>query len=127
MFLDDDLEITHSRLNGFLDYCYTNELALAQPSLSRDSFTSHSGLLNQFACGHRIIDMVEVMCPFFSRESLRSVIQTFRLSYSTWGLDVIWPKLLRVDPSVVDEFQIKHLKPMQKGGAFYAYMNSIGI
>lgn len=127
MFLDDDLEVTYSSLNAFLDYCYTNELALAQPSLSPDSFTSHTELLNRSACGHRVVNLVEVMCPFFSRESLRSVIQTFRLSYSTWGLDVIWPKLLQVGPVVVDQFQIKHLKPMQNGGAFYTYMKSIGI
>jgi hypothetical protein len=127
MFLDDDLEITYSGLNGFLEYCGAHDLGLAQPSLSRDSYTSHAHLVNKADCGQRVVNMVEVMCPFFAQDTLRTAIRTFSLSYSTWGLDAIWPRMLRRNPVVVDEFAIRHLKPMDRGSAFYNYMKRIGV
>jgi hypothetical protein len=72
--------------------------------------------------------MVEVMCPYFSSDALRVALNTFDLSYSTWGLDFIWPRLLKVEPVVVDEFAIKHTRPAARSdGAFYAYLRRIGI
>jgi hypothetical protein len=67
------------------------------------------------------------MCPFFSAEALRAAVFTFDLSYSTWGLDYLWPKLPGLDPVVVDAFNIKHVRPMESHGPFYEYMKKIGI
>ena len=126
-FLDDDLEITYSHLSRFLEYCSAHGFRLAQPSLSRDSFYSHQPLVNASRSGWRIVDMVEVMCPYFSSDALKIALNTFDLSYSTWGLDLIWPRL-GIPPVVVDQFTIKHTKP--GGGsdnAFYRYMRRIGV
>ena len=127
IFLDDDLEITYSDLNSFLSYCTDNDLQLAQPSLTRDSYCSHGHLINMSPAGCRSVDMVEVMCPYFSAEALRSAMCTFDLSYSTWGLDYIWPKLLKVTPVVVDEFTVRHTRPRSSSGKFYKYMKAIGV
>jgi hypothetical protein len=127
IFLDDDLEITYSALSDFLQYCTDNQLTLAQPSLTRDSHHSYDYLLNASNKGRRPVDMVEVMCPFFPAEALKSANRTFDLSYSTWGLGHIWPKLLKTMPVVVDEFTIRHTRPHRKDGSFYRYMREIGI
>jgi len=128
IFLDDDLEITYSHLSQFLEYCSAHRFGLAQPSISKDSSYSHEHLVNASSSGWRTVALVEVMCPYFSTDSLRIVLNTFNRSYSTWGLDFLWPRLLAFEPVVVDEFTIKHTKPV--GGsdnAFYRYMRHIGV
>jgi len=127
MFLDDDLEITYSQLNRFLEYCNDQAFRLVQPSLSSDSSYSHKHLLNAKASGWRAVPMVEVMCPYFSRPALKLALKTFDLSYSTWGLDHVWPQLLDVEPIVVDEITIRHTRPVgDSSSAFYRYMRAIG-
>lgn len=128
IFLDEDLEITYSHLSQFLEYCWAHGFGLAQPSLTPDSFYSHKHLLNASRSGWRSVGLVEVMCPYFSSDALRVALNTFDLSYSTWGLDHIWPRLLDLEPVVVDEFTIKHTTPV--GGSdspFYLYMTRIGV
>lgn len=127
IFLDDDLVMSYSSLSRFLEYCSENNMMLAQPSLSRDSYCSHKHLVNVSGTGWRAVDIIEVMCPYFSAEALKVAIRSFDLSYSTWGLDYIWPKLLGVVPAVVDEYTIKHIRPINSGGDFYKYMRSIGV
>jgi hypothetical protein len=127
-FLDDDLEVTYSHLSQFFHYCSAHGFGLAQPSLSSDSYFSHRQLVNASPSAWRAVEMVEVMCPYFSRGALQVALNTFDLSYSTWGLDHIWPRLLNIEPVVVDEFSIKHTQP--GGGsdnAFYRYMRGIGV
>jgi hypothetical protein len=128
MLLDDDLEITCSQLSKFLDYCWANGFALAQPSLTLDSCWSHEDLLNASSSGWRSVRMVEVMCPYFSSSALRLALKTFDLSYSTWGLDYVWPRILPDSPVVVDAFTIRHTKsPDAYDGAFYRYLRGIGV
>ena len=127
MFLDDDLEMTYSELSRFLTFCGENGLQLAQPSQSPDSHCSHPHLLNVGGARSRHVEMVEVMCPYFSVDALKTALATFNLSDSTWGLDYLWPKLPGIQPVVVDAFTIRHTKPMHDGGSFYRYMRSIGV
>lgn len=127
MFLDDDLEMTYSELSGFLRYCKSKMFTLAQPSLTHDSYCSHGHLVNTATKGWRHVDMIEVMCPYFSRDALKSAICTFDLSYSTWGLDYIWPRLPGLEPVVVDRYVIKHTRPVDANSPFYRYMKQIGI
>ena len=59
---------------------------------------------------------------------MRIALGTFDLSYSTWGLDELWPRLLDLQPVVVDEFTIRHTRPVSgSDGAFYRYMRRIGV
>ncbi len=128
MLLDDDLEITYSQLGKFLDFCWSHGFVLAQPSLTPDSSWSHEELLNSSSSGWRPVRMVEVMCPYFASSALRSVLKTFDLSYSTWGLDYAWPTIISESPVVVDAFTIRHTKsPGAYDGAFYRYLRSIGV
>ena len=128
IFLDDDLEITFSHLSRFLEYCSAHGFGLAQPSTSKDSSCTYEHLVNASSSGWRTVALVEVMCPYFSTDALRIVLNTFNRSYSTWGIDSLWPRLLPFEPIVVDQFTIKHTKPV--GGPdspFYRYMRHIGV
>lgn len=128
VFLDDDLEMSYSQMSRFVDYCWTHRFGLAQPSLTLDSPYSHRHLLNASPAGWRSVAMVEVMCPYFSSAALEVALSTFDLSYSTWGLDLIWPRLLNVSPVVVDEFTIRHTRPVGRADSdFYVYLRRIGI
>jgi hypothetical protein len=127
MFLDDDLEITYSQLSAFFDFCRLNDLQLAQPSQTPDSHCSHEVLRQVPGVRSRRTDFVEVMCPYFSADALRTALFTFDLSYSTWGLDYLWPKLPGLRAVVVDAFSIRHVRPMDLGGPFYEYMRKIGV
>ena len=128
IFLDDDLEITYSELSRFLDYCWAHRFRLAQPSLSSNSYYSHPHLLNAAPFGWRQVHMIEVMCPYFPSDTLRIALDSFDLSYSTWGLDELWPVLLDLEPVVVDEFTIWHTRAVQSAeGTFYKYLKGIGV
>jgi hypothetical protein len=126
IFLDDDLKVTYSQLSRFLAYCSAHRFGLAQPSLTPDSSYSHKHLVNVSERGWRPVHLVEVMCPYFSRDALRTALYTFDLSDSSWGLDFIWPRLFSFTPVVVDEFTITHIQETGTGG-FYRYMHNIGV
>jgi hypothetical protein len=128
VFLDDDVEVRASELTRFFAYCDAHAFELAQPSLTRDSHTWHRHLVNQKDFGWRSVRIVEVMCPYFSKAALEKLLSTFELSYSTWGLDYLWPGLLDSEPVVVDEFTVRHAGPVEvKSGPFYRYLQSIGV
>lgn len=127
MYLDDDIEITYTQLSSFLTYCDKSKLKLAQPSLSLDSYCNYGFLRNAGDKGHREVPLVEVMCPYFSQDVQLRVINTFDLSFSSWGLDFLWAKLSGITPVVIDEYQVRHAKPFNPNGAFYKYMKSIGV
>ena len=126
VFLDDDVEMTYSDLSSFLTFCSTHGFGLAQPSLTPDSIVSHRHLINVSNRGWRSVPLVEVMCPYFSASALREALPTFDLSYSTWGLDFVWPRLFAFSPVVVDEFRAKHVRALGRSG-FYQYMRRIGV
>jgi hypothetical protein len=62
----------------------------------------------------RRCNVVEVMMPIFSREALRLCWDSFPKCYSAWGLDSVWPLLLRGRPrAIVDAVVAKHLRPVR--------------
>ena len=79
---------------------------------------------------YRLTNFVEVMAPFFSKDFLLTVVESFDMSISTYGLDVFWGSQLEEHQSaaIVDRFVMSHLKRRDLGGgAYYAYLQSMGI
>ena len=126
MFMDDDLVVSCGDLCAFLEHCHSRDIALAQPSLSPDSFFSIPDLLHQPSESDRETAMVEVMMPYMSAATLSTLLPTFDQSISTWGIDCVWPRLINSPPLVIDSFQVRHANPVGTG-AFYRYLHSIGI
>jgi hypothetical protein len=59
-----------------------------------------------------------------------TVVEAFDISISTYGLDVFWGSQLELDQpaAVVDSFSMSHAKRRDfANGAYYAYLNSLGI
>ncbi len=108
-FPDWDIEITEEDLVRLVDYAKLYNLSMCQPSLSSDSFISWDITRHNPSSKVRITNFVEVMCPLFTSESLKKVMWTFSLNYSSWGLDFLWASLLGDEQiGIIDSVVVKH-------------------
>ncbi len=111
--IDWDLEIEKSSINKLFMMSYEFGFDLCQPALSEDSHISWIITKRVYDSKARITDFVEIMCPMFSKSSLKSVIWTFDLCYSGWGLDFLWRKILdNKTIGIIDDVVITHPKPI---------------
>jgi glycosyltransferase involved in cell wall biosynthesis len=124
---DDDLLTKTSDINELFDFVDKNKISLAQPALSKDSFYSHEITLQENNCFFRRTNFVEIMCPVFSVEALEICLVTFFENKSGWGLDFLWPKLLKNKIcGIVDKIAVKHTKQpgnLSDPNSFYRKMN----
>lgn len=102
-FPDPDLEM--SDWKEFLEYAASTGYGICQPSLTRDSKCSYSFHKNM-GKGDRVVPFCEVMCPVFTRAALLKCLPYFSKSFSGYGLDLIWGKLM--ENFIIDRFQIRH-------------------
>jgi glycosyltransferase involved in cell wall biosynthesis len=121
-FPDDDLSVDAAGINRLFTLFSDHRLSLAQPALTADSYYSHEFLLRDEACLLRHANFVEVMAPLLSASTLRLLGPTFGQSPSGWGLDHVWPGLLREsDPeakvAIIDAAPVRHTRPV--GGELY--------
>jgi len=93
-FPDPDLIINIKDINKFFKIVNKNNFGLCQPSLTKNSICSHSFLRQKIGKDYRKVDFVEVMCPCFSRKILGELLWTFDLSFSGYGLDILWAKYM---------------------------------
>jgi hypothetical protein len=107
-FPDPDLEISIEQINKLFDFASLRCFDLCQPAVTLDSFESHSWLYQQKDSVFRPVKFVEVMCPCFKREILEKLLWTFDLSYSGYGLDLLWAKYFQ--GYVIDSITVKHLR-----------------
>lgn len=113
-FLDPDIEVTTDALNRLFLVGDALGLRLYQPALSVDSFFSHPDLLQMPNSYVRITGFVEIMTPFFHRVALDACRWTFKESQSGWGLDHLWPRVLRREGmAIVDAVPVRHARPVR--------------
>jgi hypothetical protein len=129
LFLDGDLEFKARELSSFLSLVQALGLDLAQPSVSRDSYSYWRMAYHQPRSLFRETSFVEVMAPYFSRSALEKTLLTFPRSISSYGLDHVWPSLIEHQAvGVVDVFQVRHRDRVDHvSGSFYKYLKSIGV
>ncbi len=94
MLPDDDLLITTSKLNKLFNQLNIDKPALSQPSLSYESYYSHFLTLKFPGLYARETSFVEIMTPIFHIEALYSLLWTFSLNSSGWGLEPLWFKII---------------------------------
>lgn len=130
-FVDGDIDVEFGDIDLMFDIFCSNDLWLAQPSLSPTSFFNHDVCVNRSLFLLRYVNFVEVMAPIFSRVGLEKCLSTFDCSVSGWGLDFVWPVLLgepRRRMAIIDAIQIVHTKELDlEAGAFYRFLRSIGV
>lgn len=126
-FPDDDLELIAGTISEFLKYCSSSDLALAQPSLSHDSFVSRVVTLYNPVSLVRYTNWVECMAPCFSREALALCLATFDETLTGWGLDNLWCAMMSsvgLGMGIVDAIQMRHTRPY--GGPNYQHVRDLG-
>ncbi|HMR55755.1 MAG TPA: DUF707 domain-containing protein, partial [Cyclobacteriaceae bacterium] len=119
-FLDDDIEISALQITNLFECFNQLPIQLAQPSLTADSFMSWGTLRHRKYSGLRYVTTVELMCPLMKQESLETLLPTFKLTKSGWGVDLLWGKLIpehfgAKQIAVLDIIQVRHNKPVGIG------------
>ena len=94
MLPDDDLLITALKLNKLFNQLNIDKPALSQPSLSYKSYYSHFITVKFPGLYARETSFVEIMTPIFHIEALTSLLWTFSLNSSGWGLEPLWFKVI---------------------------------
>ncbi len=112
---DDDLACTADDISRLFDICRAERLQLAQPSLTPDSYFSHLITLHSPYFLLRYTSFVEIMAPCFHRDALWTLVPTFNRNRTGWGLDSLWPGMLRArvdEVAVIDHVQVRHTRPV---------------
>jgi len=114
---DDDLMTSWGDINKLFNIFRLERLDLAQPSLVPTSFVTHPVTAQNPEFFLRYTNFVELMCPVFTQESLRTCLPTFEASFSGFGLDHIWSSLLGRIPgriAIIDDIAVAHTRPPNK-------------
>lgn len=116
---DDDLSVNCTQVNRMFQIFRDYKLDLGQPALTSDSFFSHKITIQQPRTILRMTNFVEIMAPIFSREALEICRPTFDANYTGWGLDFVWPQLLKGRKvGIIDATPVRHTRPVG-GGEIY--------
>lgn len=127
-FPDDDLRILPGAIDTFFSSCRKHDLKLAQPALALESYVAHEVTIHNPKTSVRFTNYVELMAPCFRADALQVCSPTFGTNISGWGLDVLWPILLRPVRGrigIVDDAQVVHTRPF--GGPNYVHNKPSGL
>jgi hypothetical protein len=114
---DDDLDIGKFSYKNFIEIMKRNDLEIAQPALTDNSYYSHKlTLKNEKHKIGRYTDFVEVMAPVFSRDAwsrYRNMIESNPNSWG-WGYDLLAKSVCKYkNMGIVDCESITHTRPIR--------------
>ena len=116
---DHDVMFKKGDVNQLFSSMKNYNLDLGQPSLVNKN-RSWKILVNRKHYEIRYLNLVEIMCPAFSKTALDTCLETFTYSKSGWGLGLLWGKLLDGPKAVIDKLIVEHTKEMDlDGGPLY--------
>lgn len=122
-FPDDDLETNCYSINKLFSMHEEFKLWLSQPSIL--GYTSHDITKPNINCILRYTDFVEIMCPLMTSSVLKKLLDTFDLSESGWGVDIIWNYILGCPQdkiAIIDEVSVTHTR--QPGTDYSRFKNN---
>lgn len=125
---DDDLSADLPTINRFFEIVAQYDLDLAQPALDEGSYVSHEVTVRRPHMRLRYTSFVEVMAACFSRKALDLCAPYFAATASSWGQDLLFPKLLGYPErgiAVIDESPVVHTRPV--GGPNMDLVAKMGI
>lgn len=117
-FPADDISTDAFNINQMFHIFDNLKLWLAQPALTKDSYRSWNITIQSTDYIVRYTHFVEIMVPLFSPSALRICSPTFDTSFSGWGIDFVWPKLLKYPNNkigIIDATPVRHTRPVGKG------------
>lgn len=112
-FPDNDVSISTDAINQLFDIAKREGLQLCQPAMT--GYLSHPITKPAPRLLLRYTNFIEVLAPLMSVESLATLKESFRLNYSGWGFDYLWPHLLgspKKSIAIIDAITMKHTKPV---------------
>lgn len=120
---DDDIRADASTIAKMFNIFNVEELALAQPALTADSYINHDVTRQRRWFTLRYSAFVEVMVPLFRRDVLMALLPTFTVNRSGWAIDHWWCHQVREnnwgDIAIIDATPVTHTRPVNTGGGFY--------
>ena len=115
--VDDDIEADPAIVNALFDYVHTYGFELAQPALTTDSYYSHLVTLACPGFGHRYTNLVEIMAPILTRDTLHRILPIIQHTRSGFGLDWLWQRFV-TDPckqiAIIDALPVRHARPLRQ-------------
>ncbi len=116
---DDDIKIIKGTTSALFHYHEAFNLDISQPSTLKKN-TSWKMLRHHIGYKVRISNFVEVMCPLFSHQALTACLDSFSVSKSGWGLDFLWPTLVKGNIGIIDKVIVEHTKSINlEEGSLY--------
>jgi hypothetical protein len=134
LFLDDDVEIGKSDIDGLFTVMAREKLDLAQPALTGDSESAWPFLKRPDAPDAIFrVSTVEIMAPLMTRRALEAAGSAFSETVSGWGTDLLLGPAVRAafgptSVGVIGSVAARHARKVDTaGGAFYAYLRRYGL
>lgn len=115
---DNDVSISTDAINRLFQLAVEYQLQLCQPAMK--GYISHPLTEPKPGSFLRYTNFVEVLAPLMHINSLHKLKDSFRLNYSGWGYDYLWPYLLgypKNSIAIIDSIVMHHTKPI---GADYS-------
>ncbi|RYG15756.1 DUF707 domain-containing protein, partial [bacterium] len=124
MLPDDDLLMDVASINRMFEIVVENDLTMAQPSLSYDSYLSHPIVLRCPQFRLRYTNFIESMSCCMKSSFLKRLLPMFEHHFTGWGTDLIWTMLMD-DPAykaaIVDEVSMTHTRPLMVGPIYKTF------
>lgn len=117
----DDIDIVDFDPCAFLKIMQTNNLQLAQPALTPDSyFTWDITLQDETYKVGRYVDFVEIMLPVFTPQAWERFwcMMESDKNYRGWGYDLFARSVCRyINMGIIDCQPVKHVRPVGQRGS----------
>lgn len=119
--LDDDCLTTSKSVDDTFKFCKENNIDLAQPALTPDSYYAHPPTVLVHGAKMHITNTVEIMCPIFSQRAwtvCTSYLDKMPLGIG-FGLEGVWTQDLECQNgttkfggqvAVIDRYPVKHTR-----------------
>jgi hypothetical protein len=123
---DDDIACGARDIDCVFKLSRNYMLYLSQPALTLDSYFSWIVTLRNSLLRLRFTNFVEIMVPCFRRDFLAQCLPSMSENFSGWGLDHLWPTMLRSKQmAIIDAAPVTHTRPI--GGTNYGFLRDRGI
>jgi len=124
-FIDDDLAISIAGINQLFEIAYKEELDAFQPATTKESFISHHFTIQQPDTVFKLVDWVEIMCPFYRKKLFDASSEFYATCISSYGIDnyaiPYFQKLLGLNKTaIIHSVPVTHLKPVTDGDKIFS-------
>ena len=110
---DNDVSISTENINKLFQVTAEYQLQLCQPAMT--GYISHPLTESKPGSFLRYTNFVEVLAPLMHIDTLLKLKDSFRINYSGWGYDYLWPYLLgypKDSIAIIDAIRMNHTKPI---------------